>query len=321
MLQWNKLGKIFDPQEHATPSWMHSFAQSPCLIEHGDFVRVYFSCRPQPDTSGQYISYCGYVDLDKNNIFKILRISEKPILELGGLGMFDEFGTYPVSVIAYKSQYFAYYGGWSRCVSVPFNVAIGCAISQDGGVTFKKVGKGPIISYSPNEPFVISSPKIRRFNDKWYLFYISGSKWILDNNKPEPVYKIRCAISQDGLDWQKMNHNLIESRIEEDEAQASPDVFFYNGKYHLFFCYRYSKNFRNTSFGYRIGYAYSTDLINWYRQDDKVGISISNFGWDSEMVSYPHIFELNGKIYMMYLGNGVGKTGFGIAELINKDIL
>jgi hypothetical protein len=33
------------------------------------------------------------------------------------------------------------------------------------------------------------------------------------------------------------------------------------------------------------------------------------------MVSYPHVFELNQKIYMMYLGNQVGKTGFGLAEL------
>ena len=38
-------------------------------------------------------------------------------------------------------------------------------------------------------------------------------------------------------------------------------------------------------------------------------------GWDSEMISYPHVFELDSKIYLAYLGNQVGKEGFGLAQL------
>jgi hypothetical protein len=33
------------------------------------------------------------------------------------------------------------------------------------------------------------------------------------------------------------------------------------------------------------------------------------------MISYPHVFELNGNTYMYYLGNSVGKNGFGLAVL------
>jgi hypothetical protein len=33
------------------------------------------------------------------------------------------------------------------------------------------------------------------------------------------------------------------------------------------------------------------------------------------MVSYPHVFELDGRIYMAYLGNQVGRHGFGLAVL------
>jgi hypothetical protein len=33
------------------------------------------------------------------------------------------------------------------------------------------------------------------------------------------------------------------------------------------------------------------------------------------MISYPHVFELDGGIYMFYLGNQVGKNGFGLAKL------
>jgi hypothetical protein len=83
----------------------------------------------------------------------------------------------------------------------------------------------------------------------------------------------------------------------------------------MFFCYRHGLNFRGREKGYRIGYASSIDLINWTREDDKVGIDVSDEGWDSEMISYPHVFELDGKINMFYLGNQVGKYGFGMAEL------
>ena len=177
------------------------------------------------------------------------------------------------------------------------------------------MGSGPVLSYSMNEPFVLSGPKIRRFNNQWYLFYISGTKWIENNGKPEPVYKIRMAISDNGINWKKTEKDLIESKLEANEAQASPDVFFWNNKYHMFFCYRYSLGFRGKEKGYRIGYASSDDLINWTRDDSKAGIDVSEDGWDSEMISYPHVFELDGSVYMFYLGNQVGRLGFGLAQL------
>jgi predicted GH43/DUF377 family glycosyl hydrolase len=312
---WKKLGCVFDPQLHDTPNWMQQFAQAPATREYKNFLRVYFSCRPMPNEQGQYVSYSGFVDLDKNNLFKILRISENPILPLGELGCFDEFGTYPVSVIDINEQPVVFYAGWTRSSSVPFNVAIGMGVSSDDGKTFEKIGKGPLLSYTLDEPFILSGPKIRKFDNTYYLFYIAGTKWILDKDKPEPVYRIKLAFSADGKSWTKLNKNLIDTLLEEDEAQASPDVFYKNGKYHMFFCYRRSKNYRGKENGYRIGYAWSKDLMNWNRDDSMVGIDISNEGWDSEMVSYPHVFELNQKIYMMYLGNQVGKTGFGLAEL------
>lgn len=315
MFNWKKLGKVFSPQDVKDRPWLKEFAQAPSSLILDDVVRIYFSCRPPSDENGQYVSYSSYVDLKRDDLFEIVDVAKEPILELGGFGTFDEFGTYPVSVIRHNDQIHAYYAGWTRCESVPFNVAIGCAISDDDGQTFTKCGPGPILSYSPDEPFVLSGPKIRFFNGKWHLFYIAGRKWKVVNGRPEPVYKIRLAMSEDGVNWDKVNQDLIPSRIEEDEAQASPDVFFANGKYHMFFCYRHSCDYRNKKNGYRIGYASSTDLINWQRDDTKAGIDVSDQGWDSEMISYPHVFELDGKVYMAYLGDQVGRYGFGLALL------
>jgi len=314
MFKWKKLGKVFDPTAYKNDAWLNEFAQAPSVLEFEDYIRVYFSCRPKADKNGQYVSYSSYVDLDKYN-FNVIDVAKQPILELGEIGTFDEFGTYPVSVIKSDNKYMAYYGGWTRCESVPFNVAIGYAESDDGKV-FKRLGNGPILSYSIDEPFILSGPKIRKFNDTFYLFYIAGRKWVLVNGKPEPVYKIRMAHSKDGMNWIKHNKDLVDDLLHENEAQASPDVTFSNGRYHMFFCYREASDFRhNKDRSYRIGYAYSTDLVNWHRDDSKVGLDVSENGWDSQMLAYPHIVHLNNKTYMFYLGNEVGRYGFGVAEL------
>ncbi len=309
------MGRVFNPLEVKNRPWITHFAQGPATLIFDDVVRVYFSCRPDPDASGQYVSYSSFVDFDRKDLTKIIRIAENPILSLGGMGTFDEFGTYPVSVVREDTKVRAYFGGWTRCESVPFNVAIGCAISENNGETFERLGPGPVISYSPDEPFVMSGPKIRRFNNQYYLYYIAGKKWLMHEERAEPVYTIRLAISDDGLNWKKHGKELIPVRIEENECQASPDVIYANGKYHMFFCYRYSTDYRGKDKGYRIGYASSANGIDWTRDDDKAGITVSEEGWDSEMVSYPHVFELDGKIYMFYLGNSVGREGFGLAEL------
>jgi len=317
MFTWKKMGQVFNPVDVKDRVWLKEFAQAPSVLIFDDFIRVYFSCRPPADEYGQYVSYSAFVDLNRKDLFEIIRVSDTPILTLGKLGTFDEFGTYPVSVIKYENEIKAYYAGWTRCESVPFNVAIGYAISHNGGETFEKQGEGPVLSYSLDEPFILSGPKIRRFNNKWYLFYIAGKKWILDKGKPEPVYTIRQATSDDGISWHKLNKDLISYKVEENEAQASPDVFFYENKYHMFFCYRHSADYRGKQNGYRIGYESSADLINWDRDDTKAGIDVSEEGWDSEMISYPHVFELDGTLYMFYLGNQVGKYGFGWAKLEN----
>ena len=315
MFQWEKMGLVFEPQAHPSRPWMQAFAQAPATLAFEKFIRVYFSCRPAPDECGQYVSYSAYVDLDRRDLRRVLAVAEQPILKLGGLGEFDEFGTYPVSVARDGDVVRAFYAGWTRCESVPFNVAIGEAVSVDEGRTFQRIGVGPAIGYSPDEPYVMSGPKVRRFCGAWQLFYIAGRRWKIVSGRPEPVYKIRMATSADGKDWKKAHRDLIPSVLEADEAQASPDVFEAHGRFHMFFCYRASADYRQRAGGYRIGYASSPDLVEWTRDDAKAGLDISESGWDSEMVSYPHVFEVDGAVYMAYLGNQVGRQGFGLAKL------
>ena len=317
-ISWKKKGLLFDPILIADrPDWMVSFAQAPNVIIFDDFVRVYFCCRPAPDAHMQFVSYCAFVDLARDDLFTVKALSTQPVLALGGLGTFDEFGTYPVSVMRDGDDVVAIYGGWSRCESVPFNISLGLARSKDGGVSFEKYGTGPILSHSPDEPFVVTSPKIRKYGDTWYLAYTAGRRWILgEDGRSEIIYKLRMATSKDGINWIKQSSDIVESKLGDNEAQACPDIFFANGKYHLFFCYREGLDFRdNRDRSYRIGYASSTDVVNWVRDDSRIDLDVSETGWDSEMVAYPTVFELDGRVYMIYAGNGNGRTGFGLAKL------
>jgi hypothetical protein len=294
---------------------MHHFAQTPATLKFEDFVRVYFCTRGPIDGAGQFISRIGYVDLEREDLLCIRHISPEPVLALGDLGSFDEFGTNPVSVIRHGNEIWAYYAGWTRCESVPFNSAIGVARSVDGGESFQRIGPGPVLSYTPDEPFVIGSPKIRRFNGKWYLHYIAGQKWLDTGDRPEPVYVIRGAVSEDGLEWHRFGVDLLPKRLGTDECQASPDILWFEGRYRMFFSYRYAVGFKSKEKGYRIGYAVSDDLMTWSRDDESAGIGVSEVGWDSQMVSYGHVFELDGSVYMLYQGNDIGRVGFGLARL------
>ncbi len=296
---------------------MAEFAQAPATLVLDDVVRVYISTRPPRDAQGQYVSYTGWVDLDRSNLTSVVRVALEPILPLGGLGAFDEFGTYPVSVIRDDDGLVrAYYGGWTRCESVPYDVAIGLATSSDDGVSFTPRGVGPLLARSLTEPMTISGPKVRRFDGQWHLWYVAGTKWKVVDGRPESVFKIRHATSADGITWDRSGETVIPDVLEADECQASPDVFRLGDRYHMLFSAKYSWGFRNGDRGYRLGYAWSADLVHWERDDAHAGLEPAGGDeWDGQALAYPHVFDVDGRVYMAYLGNDVGRDGFGLAEL------
>ena len=320
MFKWEKLGKIFDPRDYENQTWMHEYAQSPSAVIFDEYIRVYFCSRPAPSADGQYLSFIAYVDLDRKDLRKIVKICDQPVIGLGKLGTFDEFGTNPVSVIRHGEELRAYFGGWTRCESVRFNAAIGIAISRDGGETFSRLGDGPVIPYSPDEPFLMGSPRIRKYGGKWRLWYVAGKEWVTTDGGPEPLYKIRMASSEDGINWEKYGKDLIEDKIGPHECQACPDVISRGGKYHMFFSYRNTQNYKSKEGGYRTAYAVSDDMFHWTRHDEMAGLTVSESGWDGELANYPNVFAVDGETYLLYQGNGMGRTGFGLARLADTSV-
>ncbi len=308
-MKWSKQGLIFDP--HGRVDWLKSHAQVPTALvkESEGIVRVYFSGRPDPKTS-----MTGFVDLDINNLQNIVYTHPEPILQLGTKGTFDEHGIMPSCAVEKDGIIYLYYSGWSRGHSLPYSNFTGIAISEDGGKTFIKYSRGPVLDRTPQEIYSATSPYVMEENGTWHMWYCSGTHWHEIDGQLEHTYDIKYASSSNGLNWTQTNKTAI-AQSDPSEAITRPSVCKITDQYHMWYCYRGSHNFRNGDDGYRIGHAISDDLHTWERIDSSVTLPCSENGWDSIMLAYPSVFCLSDQLYMLYNGNAFGREGFGLAKM------
>jgi predicted GH43/DUF377 family glycosyl hydrolase len=284
-----------------------------------DRIRVYFSTRTN-DRPGRFLSHVQYVDYDLS-LRAPVGYSEHEVLALGGLGCFDEHGIFPLSPTRVGEKVYGYTNGISRRVSVAVETGVGLAVSADQGRTFQRAGEGPLLSAQTDEPFLVGDPFVREFDGVFHMFYLFGRRWSEETleHPSERVYKIGHATSKDGLVWQRDERAILPDRVDENECQALPTVLWMEDRYVMVFCYRWMTGFReDRSKGYRLGYAYSKDLVNWTRDDAALGIAPSEEGWDSEMMCYPNLFEVGGDVFLLYNGNHFGRDGFGAAKLVKN---
>lgn len=317
-MKWRKIGHIFDPASHRLPSGCTQFAQSPQTLVFDDFVRIYFSTRSVDPKNGKYLSHVAFVDMRKN-LRDIIAVSDKAVIPLGELGCFDEHGIFPINVVRDGDRILAYTTGWNRRVSVSVDTGIGLAISQDDGQTFQRVGHGPVLAASLHEPCLVGDGFVKIIGGVYHMWYIFGTGWkrfALDA-APDRTYKIAHATSTDGVQWDKQEATpIIADRLGSDESQALPTVVGIGDRHHMFFCYRESFDFRSAKGrGYRIGHAWSDNLNTWTRDDENPVLAGTPGEWDSDMQCYPHVFECDGMVYLLYNGNEFGRAGFGLALL------
>jgi hypothetical protein len=317
-MRWKRLGKIFDPTDHKLPANCAEYAQSPQTLVFDDFVRIYFSTRSVDQLNQKFRSHIAFVDMTKD-LSTVLKVSDQEAIPLGELGAFDEHGIFPINVLRHGGVIYAYTCGWSRRVSVSVETAIGMAISRDNGLTFEKHGSGPVLSSSLHEPCLVGDGFVLHIESVFHMWYIFGTGWkqYSEHEAPDRTYKIGHATSSDGVEWDKQEaRRIIPDLLGEQESQALPTVIRVGSRFHMYFCYRYSHDFRkNPSRTYRIGHAWSDDLLTWQRGDDPFERGAPG-DWDSEMQCYPHVFEMDGRVLLLYNGSQFGRGGFGVAELV-----
>lgn len=281
---------------------MQSHAAVPIAESLGDnLFKIYFSSRDEFNRS-----FTGYTIIDILRPNHILELSTKPVLAPGELGGFDDSGAMGTWLTYHKSRKFLFYIGWNLGITVPFRNSIGLAISKQSN-EFVRYSSGPIIDRSMHEPHFCASCCVLPGEDFWRMWYLSCTGWQMREGKPEHKYHIKYAESRDGINWQREGLVAIDFADDQEYAISRPSVIHDNDRWRMWY------SFRGQS--YRIGYAESDDGRQWKRLDSEVGIDVSTTGWDSKMIEYPFVFDHKGQRYMLYNGNGYGKTGFGLAVL------
>lgn len=306
MLIWKKLGLVFGPSEFSSFS-THAQVPTPFILDN--IIRVYYAARNKDNKS-----FTTFVDLDINNPKKIIYNHKKPVIDFGKVGTFDDEGVMPSFVLKKDDSLWMYYSGWNQRVTIPYHNSTGLAQSVDSGLTFTRLFEGPVIDRTPLEPYLAVTPTILQEKDQMKMWYISGLRWELVEGKYEPVYVIKDAQSTNGINWNRLNRQVIKSS-HDMEAFSRPTVFKLNNKYHMCFCYRGSHDYRNGSQAYQIGYAQSNEGVHWKRLDNDIQFIGKAEDWESKMSCYPFYLETKTDSYLFYNGNGFGQSGFGIARL------
>jgi hypothetical protein len=307
-------GLIFDIRSFE-PFSQYTHAQSPQLVQLGETNRIYFSARPLVRAGELPTTEVLFVEFD-TDFREVVDFSRSPILHSSILGSYDEHGIFPFHVSVVNERTYGYISGWSRRSAVPVETSIGLSESIDGGKTFHRLGDGPILTASLHEPFLVGDPFVIRNDNQYAMFYIAGTAWKVTENEEDlqRVYKIRLAFSEDGVNWNPVLRNVISDSIGIDECQALPSVAVVKNQFTMAFCFREISNFRANGKGsYQLGFATSSDLQDWTRNDVLFEIEPHKSQWDSGMRCYPNINTVNGRTLILYNGNSFGKDGFGLA--------
>ena len=90
-------------------------------------------------------------------------------------GTFDEHGIIPSYLIKVNGKIYFYYAGWSQAKSVPYKNFTGLAVSNDKGLTFKKISSGPCFPMDISNPLSATGPAIY-IEGKWQAIYSTGTE-------------------------------------------------------------------------------------------------------------------------------------------------
>ena len=310
---WQKRGLIFAPTgRHA---WSATHAQVPVVDDLGDGTwRILYATRDEENRS-----CIAYVDVEAGRPENISGHCSLPLLVRGQLGAFDDCGVMPSCVVQRDDVRFLYYIGWTVRNTIPYHNSIGIAVSEDGGMTYRRLYEGPVITCSAEEPFFCGTSCVKHWGGKWRNWYLSCTEWISDGDRAEPRYHIKYAESDDGINWERQGIAAIDYKSEEEGGIVKASVLTkVDGSLGMWYSYRCARDYRrNPDKSYRIGYAESDDGKEWTRLDQMIRLDVSSDGWDSEMLAYPEVVSTSDQIFMLYNGNGFGQSGFGYATLVN----
>lgn len=268
----------------------------------GGLFRVWFSSR-----DSQNRSYLGWLVIDIARPMTVLDLAEEPVLGPGAAGTFNDCGAMMSWLLSNGDKRILYYVGWNIRQPIPFHVSIGAAIGKETPLLFES-STGPILDRSRVDPLFCSNPCVLVEDDLFRMWYLTGLRWEKRGQSYSASYQIAYTESADGLDWSPRGQTAIV--LENDEvAIARPSVLRTHDGWQMWFCHR------GHEYPYRLGAALSEDGLSWRRAPQLARLEPGVHDWASQMIAYPHVFQYEDRLFMLYCGDGFGRSGFGIATI------
>lgn len=230
-----------------------------------------------------------------------IKYEGNPVLDIGNEGSWDDDRVQSPYVLFDGDSYHMWYTG-----SDGENYRFGYATSTDR-VNWTKHDGNPVMDLSPGENG-IDAPCIVFDGNIYQMWYHST----------EPsAYRICYATSTDKINWTKYAGNPVldigEAGTWDNYKVGAPEVYYDGAKYHMW----YSGN--KEDWTDRIGYATSSDGINWVKYPDNPVLNKGNTGeWDSKYVARCRVFKdtASSRFKMWYGGGTIDyqASKFGYAE-------
>lgn len=301
-MTWIRKGKIFGA-DTCDLDWLKLNTQLPIPYLINDQRLRLFLTFCDSENRGRL----GYIDVNPDNPSEIMNFSEKPLLDLGARGCFDENGVVATSILEDEGKIYLYYCGFQKHVNYPYTSLTGIAVSEDRGNTFIRMKQTPLLERRDGEMFIRTGVGVYKFDDRYRIYYASGNEWLNFDGHEVPKYSFRYIESESPISFEGEGKSLFPLKNDE-YGMTTPQIILTEEGYDMVY------SIRSISDSYRMGMASSKDGIHFERKDYIMDIERPTGEFDSEMVCYGKIYKHKGRKYLFYSGNHFGMDGIGWAE-------
>ena len=117
-MKWKKRGLIYCANRDNDWKFQGALLPTPIQLKD-DLLRIYVGFCDK-----NIVSRIGYVDVLPDDPSYIIKVSEKPVLDIGRNGCFDDNGVVPVSVLRKEDKIFLYYVIFNIMIKIENNIRI-----------------------------------------------------------------------------------------------------------------------------------------------------------------------------------------------------